>query len=179
MITLKRNGSEVEAVAPWPRLADDETIPEAGGVLVSGRRWLDGAGAAPQAAAGRLGVWLDNDTEAAVWSGLEADLGRLPVVALAFPAFSDGRAYSHARRLRRSGFQGDLVAFGEVLIDQIRFMARVGFTLFEGADDLDPRAVAAALAAFPSVYQRSADGVAPLAWRREGGPAAQNGSLTE
>jgi len=50
-------------------------------------------------------------------------------VDLQFPKFTDGRAFSQAFLLRRRlGFQGDIRATGDVLVDQLQQMARTGFT---------------------------------------------------
>ncbi|MCL7997123.1 DUF934 domain-containing protein [Brucella sp. 21LCYQ03] len=54
-------------------------------------------------------------------------LESLPVIALEFPAFNDGRSYSKAEVLRRAGFGGELRATGDVLIDQAALMLRTGF----------------------------------------------------
>ncbi|NKC50063.1 DUF934 domain-containing protein [Ochrobactrum cytisi] len=55
------------------------------------------------------------------------DLGSVPLIALQFPAFNDGRSYSKAEILRREGFAGELRAVGDVLIDQAALMLRTGF----------------------------------------------------
>jgi uncharacterized protein (DUF934 family) len=56
----------------------------------------------------------------------------LKLVALSFPAFSDGRSFSKAELLRaRYGYEGALRATGDVLIDQVPHMLRLGFTEFE------------------------------------------------
>lgn len=55
-------------------------------------------------------------------------LGRLALVAVAFPAYTDGRGYSMAARLRRLGYDGPLRAVGDVLLDQVPYMLRCGFT---------------------------------------------------
>ena len=58
-------------------------------------------------------------------------LDRIALVALSFPAFSDGRAFSHASLLReRLGFTGEIRAVGDVLIDPLPLMLRVGITSF-------------------------------------------------
>ena len=89
-------------------------------------------------------------------------------MALNFPIFRDGRAYSTARLLRdRYGFKGELRATGDVLRDQIFFMRRVGFDAFEVRGD---RSIEDALKAFDDfkvTYQPSADESQPL-WRRRG-----------
>jgi uncharacterized protein (DUF934 family) len=77
----------------------------------------------------RLGVQLlpGDSVEAIV-----GFLGDLPLVALAFPAFNDGRSFSKAEVLRsRHGFAGAVRATGQVLIDQLPHMLRVGFDQFE------------------------------------------------
>ena len=62
---------------------------------------------------------------------LEGHLDRLALVAVAFPAFSDGRAFSHASLLRsRLGFAGEVRAVGDVLIDHIPLMLRCGIDSF-------------------------------------------------
>ena len=63
---------------------------------------------------------------------LAPHLAQLALVALAFPKFSDGRAYSSARLLReRLRFAGELRAVGDVLADQIPLMRRCGIASFE------------------------------------------------
>ena len=49
-------------------------------------------------------------------------------IDLHFPKFTDGRAFSQAFVLRRRGFQGDIRAQGDVLIDQLMQMQRSGFS---------------------------------------------------
>jgi uncharacterized protein (DUF934 family) len=62
---------------------------------------------------------------------LEAYLDRIELVAVNFPAYSDGRGFSHASLLRdRLNYQGEVRAIGDVLIDQVPLMLRTGFTSF-------------------------------------------------
>lgn len=62
---------------------------------------------------------------------LEPYLDRLAIVAVDFPAFSDGRAFSHATLLReRLGYRQELRAVGDVLIDQVPLMLRTGIDSF-------------------------------------------------
>lgn len=62
---------------------------------------------------------------------LEPYLSRLDIVAVAFPAFNDGRAFSHASLLRqRLGFTNEIRAVGDVLIDQVPLMLRCGIDSF-------------------------------------------------
>ena len=56
------------------------------------------------------------------------DLQHLALIAISFPKFTDGRAYSQARLIRgRLGFTGQLRATGDVLFDQLQLMTRCGF----------------------------------------------------
>ena len=53
-------------------------------------------------------------------------------MALVFPAFTDGRSFSKAELLRsRHRFEGSIRAMGQVLIDQLPHMLRLGFDEFE------------------------------------------------
>jgi uncharacterized protein (DUF934 family) len=82
-----------------------------------------------RSAAGRIGVLL---APAEPIDALLPWLDTLPLVALAFPAFNDGRSFSKAELLRgRHGFCGALRATGQVLVDQLPHMLRVGFDEFE------------------------------------------------
>jgi uncharacterized protein (DUF934 family) len=71
-------------------------------------------------------------------------------IVLRFPVFMDGRGFSHARRLRAAGFEGTLIAAGDVLPDQWVYLERCGFTQLESAD---ATAEASALPSFAHAYQ--------------------------
>lgn len=59
-------------------------------------------------------------------------LDQLSLVALAFPAFSDGRSFSKGELLRsRHHFEGAIRATGQVLVDPLPHMLRLGFDEFE------------------------------------------------
>ena len=73
-----------------------------------------------------VGVLLANDVEV---SEIAADLPRLALVALEFPRWVDGRAYSQAHVLRaRLRYAGEIRATGEVLVDMMPLLQRTGFT---------------------------------------------------
>ncbi len=112
----------------WSLLGDDDEIPAGGQVFVSLKRWKslrDGLVGTNHA----VGVILRAGEDVA---DLAADAAHLPAIALDFPKYGDGRAYSYATLLRtRYGFTGELRAVGDVLLDQIGAMRRVGFTSFE------------------------------------------------
>ncbi|MBL7250093.1 DUF934 domain-containing protein [Alloalcanivorax marinus] len=101
----------------------------------------------------RLGVLLDPDQDPEV---LRAEITRLPLIALRFPSFRDGRAYSQASLLRiRYGFLGDLRAVGDVLRDQLALMRHCGFSSFAVREDKSVTDALKGLADFERVYARS------------------------
>ena len=78
-------------------------------------------------------------------------------VELHFPKFADGRAYSQAVMLRRRlGFQGDIRAVGDVLIDQVLQMSRTGFSSAELRADQSLDKARAQLQRFTDFYQGDA-----------------------
>jgi phosphoadenosine phosphosulfate reductase len=82
--------------------------------------------------AGELGVRIEPGERV---EGLRPWLGRLALVAVSFPAFTDGRGYSTAYILRhRFGYRGELRAVGNVLVDQRPFLRQCGFDAFEVAE---------------------------------------------
>lgn len=89
-------------------------------------------------------------------------LGRLALVEVNFPAFGDGRGYSSARVLREAGYQGELRAVGDVLVDYLAYMRRCGFDAFEPDQPFDMTDVEAAFARWPEVYQATGDGRTPI-----------------
>ncbi|HSG65121.1 MAG TPA: DUF934 domain-containing protein, partial [Gammaproteobacteria bacterium] len=104
---------------------------------------------------GRIGVRLKSDEPPTL---IADDLGRFSVVALEFPAFRDGRAYSYARLLRdQYGFGGEIRAVGDVLLEQLHFMARVGFDAFEIVSDDPQRDFDVAASDFSVWYQPASD----------------------
>ncbi len=88
---------------------------------------------------------------------LVADLPRLALIALQFPAVGEGRGYSQARQLReRWRFAGELRAVGSVRRDQLFFLARCGFNAFE-LPDAELESARAAFTSFSAEYQTSND----------------------
>src|SRR5882762_2023029 len=120
-------------------VADDAEIPSDGAILISAARFLDDAEALSRRTGGTGVIWLNNrDVD-----DLVPYLDRLAVVALVFPTFRDGRAYSQARLLKeRYSYAGELRATGQVLRDQFLFMLRAGFDSFEVKKPADAEAFA-------------------------------------
>jgi uncharacterized protein (DUF934 family) len=113
---------------PWVALADDAALPPADPVIVSLARWRAERDELSQR--GRaVGIRLRSDDSPAE---IADDLQHFELIALEFPVFRDGRAYSYARLLReRYGYAGELRAVGDVLLEQLLFMHRCGFNAFE------------------------------------------------
>ena len=148
---------------PFVHVADDVELPGDGAVLVSAARFLAG----PEALLhhpGKLGVIWPNSRDV---DDLVPYLERLAVVALVFPTFRDGRAYSQARLLReRYRYRGELRATGQVLRDQFVFMLRAGFNAFEVKKDSDAAAFASTVKRYSVFYQPTGDGRVTALHRR-------------
>jgi uncharacterized protein (DUF934 family) len=139
-------------------LADDEATPESGTLLLTLERFQT-EGRAHLDDGRRVGVLLQPDDDPAA---LAVDLHRLCIVALVFPKFRDGRAYSSAMLLRtRLGFTGEIRAVGDVLREQAREMMRCGFDAFAPADGSTADQWAGAAHRYRHAYQRAADGATP------------------
>lgn len=136
-------------------VTDEDAIPQSGDVILSLARFQAEGDALLASNSRRVGVRIEPDQEV---EGLAYDLPRLTVVALAFPKYRDGRAYTSARLLReRFGYQGQVRAVGDVLREQAGFMVRCGFDAFEPADGATPEDWIKAANRFRHVYQRAAD----------------------
>jgi uncharacterized protein (DUF934 family) len=147
----------------FTHVADDQGIPP-GDVILSIARF-ENEGDALLSEGRRVGVRVKAEEEV---EALAYDLPRLSVVALEFPKYRDGRAYTNARLLRdRFGFKGEVRAVGDVLREQAGFMVRVGFDAFEPADDASANEWQAAVRRYRHVYQRAADGRIPAFMERE------------
>lgn len=137
-------GSETTEVAEvvegqWLVVEDEHAAPDSAegkGAAITLARYLR----EPEA-------WKPNDQSWTVVIAPDDELLDLPAAVLdrseiliAFPAFTDGRGYSHAATLKqRHGFAGTLVAIGDVRRDQLEFMRETGFTAYQitGNDSVD------------------------------------------
>ncbi len=135
---------------PW-QVADDGT---AAPLIVSLEAWQANEGGIRQRNT-PIGIRLASDQSPAL---IAEDIERFEVIALEFPKFNDGRAYSYARLLReRHGYKGELRAVGNVLRDQFLFMHRCGFDAFEVADTGAAAVWEEALREISVWYQPTAD----------------------
>lgn len=164
---LIKDADEVED--RYRRIADDSPVPEEGPVLLPAARFLADAERIAKRP-GATGVLWPNDRDIA---DLAPYLGRLSLIALVFPTFKDGRAYSQARTLReRYRFVGELRATGDVLRDQFLFLHRAGFNAYELKKAADAPAFCEALQRYIAFYQPAADGAVSVL-RQRLKPAAQ------
>jgi len=116
-------------------------------------------------ARGDVGVWLAPGDDPAA---LARDIETLPVIAVDFPQFTDGRGYSIARLLRdRHGYAGELRAVGEVLRDQLFALNECGFDAFALPDGHDAAATLSGFDDFTAVYASTARTPQPWFRRRE------------
>ena len=140
---------------PYVRVLDDAPLPDDVPVLVTAQRFLADAHELVQRGA-HVGVLWPNDrkvAELAPW------IDQLALIALVFPKFRDGRAYSQARLLReRYLYRGELRATGQVLRDQFVFMLRAGFDAFDVKKQSDAEAFAQTVQRYSVFYQPTGDG---------------------
>ncbi len=98
-----------------------------------------------------VGVWLAADEQI---EEIEEFVHSLPVIALDFPAFGDGRSCSNAVVLRKHfGFAGELRAVGDVRVDQLEQLIRCGFDAFNLAEGQDEDVACDKLQVFRDSYQ--------------------------
>ncbi|WP_271408167.1 DUF934 domain-containing protein [Pseudomonas sp. Q1-7] len=164
MQRIIKNGQVIDET--WHLLAKDATldgIPNCDDIIIPLALWRDHAHAL-KARDGGLGIWLDSDEEI---EEIADDLAHFQVIALNFPAFTDGRHSSTAYLLRqRYGYQGEVRAIGDVLRDQLFALRRCGFDAFALRADKDPYDALKAFEEFAEVYQASSDQPLPLFRRR-------------
>ncbi|HEY0219203.1 MAG TPA: DUF934 domain-containing protein [Afipia sp.] len=143
-------------------LGDEDAVPESGNVLIPAARFLADSEAF-LAREGKVGVIWPNSRDI---EELAPYLQKLAAVALVFPSFRDGRAYSQSRILReRYSYKGEVRATGQVLRDQFIFMMRAGFDAFLVKKESDAEAFANVAKRYSVFYQPAADG-RPTAFRR-------------
>jgi len=150
---LVKHGRIVED--PFIRVVDDAAIPDAAPVLLPAPRYLGEADELARRGAPVGVIWPNNRNVAELAPHLE----RLALVALVFPAFKDGRAFSQARLIReRYGYAGELRATGQVLRDQFLFLLRAGFDAFEVTKDADAAVFAETERRYSVFYAPTGDG---------------------
>jgi uncharacterized protein (DUF934 family) len=158
---LIKNGAII--ADPYVAVADDAVLPDGKPIIVSAARLVSGAAEILGRGTPVGVIWPNNKNVI----DLAPLLDRLAVVALVFPNFKDGRAYTQARLLReRYGWKGELRATGQVLRDQFVFLVRAGFDALEVTKAGDAEAFAQALARYTVFYQPTGAGRATAAQAR-------------
>lgn len=162
-MTVVKNNALVEN--PFVFVADASEIPADGAILVPLALWRSHRETLLERRA-PLGIQLRSDEPP---DAISEDLHCFEVVALEFPAFRDGRAYSYARILReRYGYEGEIRAVGDVLMEQLHFMLRTGFNAFDIEGDDPLGTFRAALEDFSVWYQPTGDGRSTAMQLRQG-----------
>jgi uncharacterized protein (DUF934 family) len=149
MPRLIKRGAVVDDPYMLVRGAALADVPEGVPVIVPLAIWL--ADRETLAARGEVGVWLAplDDPEK-----LADDVGRLALIAVDFPSFTDGRGYSIARILReRYGYRGELRAVGDIQRDQLYYLFQVGFDAFAINENVDALSAVRGLRDFTDGYQ--------------------------
>lgn len=166
-MALVKDGALVDD--PFTTVTDDEAeLPAGRPVIVGLARWQRDRDALV-ARGLPVGVRLKSDEPPELIAG---DLDELAVVALEFPVFKDGRAYSYARILTEHyEYSGEIRAVGDVLVEQLHFMLRTGFNAFE-IDSADPLGdYRTALEEFSIWYQPTGDARPTAVQFRHGKPS--------
>ena len=164
MQRIIKNGQIIDET--WHLLPKDATLDSLSNCddyIVPLALWVEHSSAL-KARDGGLGVWLEAGEEI---EEIADQLDNFQVIALNFPAFTDGRHCSTAYLLRtRYGYTGEVRAIGDVLRDQLFSYQRVGFDAFALRADKDPVDALQAFEDFAEGYQASADQPQPLFRRR-------------
>ncbi|MGL4315574.1 MAG: DUF934 domain-containing protein [Pseudomonas sp.] len=166
LIRLQDGAARLVHDDPWQLLRADDEVPEQGALILPLALWRERQSDAVLAgqAASADGLWLAPDDEV---ESLAICLPALPLIAVDFPSFRDGRGYSQAYLLRtRLGWRGELRAVGDVLRDQLSHMRQCGFDSFAVRADKSAEDALKGLAGMSVLYGRSAIEPRPLFRRR-------------
>ncbi|MFW5442900.1 MAG: DUF934 domain-containing protein [Methylococcaceae bacterium] len=137
----------------WTHIADDDKLTN-GDITVSLSRWKQQK-TELSAHNGNMGIRL---APADKVEELAADLNQINLIALEFPAFTDGRSFSHARLLRsRYNFNGEIRAIGSYMPDQVFYLSRVGVNAFQLEKPEELKLALSTMEDFSVKYQASSD----------------------
>ncbi|MEZ5539406.1 MAG: DUF934 domain-containing protein [Pseudomonadales bacterium] len=108
-----------------------------------------------------IAIWFDSeDFTETEWT---EQLQKLPLIAIHFPIFTDGRGFTTARMLRqRFNYTGDIRVFGHVLREQMCYLKRCGVSSFVLAEHINLEEAVESLNDFTEYYQCSVDQPQPL-----------------
>jgi uncharacterized protein (DUF934 family) len=155
-----------EAAATTEQIANT-AIPSDGKIIVPFSVWLARKNElASRLTASELGVWLESFELVEDLAASVDDINSLPVIAVNFPRFADGRGFSIATLLRtRFGYRNEIRAIGDVLRDQLFYMKRCGFDAYLMRPDRSTPEALASLRDFTEPNQAAVDTPLPV-WRR-------------
>jgi uncharacterized protein (DUF934 family) len=141
-----------DAETSWKTVTGDDPLPQQEAVIVPLARLAEALAANHLSA---VGVRIEPGEDV---NALSDHLSRIGIVELAFPTFRDGRNYSSARILREElGYEGEIRAVGDVLVDQLHFMVRTGIDALQLHPDVKLESAKTALQRWEHVYQKSSD----------------------
>ncbi len=130
MPLLDRNGTKIDA---WTR-SEGPAIGNLSHTLVPWEALADSL--RHKTRDQRIGVIVPNTVRIAE---LKLVLRQLSLIAVSFPAYSDGRGFSLAKHIRNHGFTGTLRASGPLIADQFAYALSCGFDEIELPDTLAAR----------------------------------------
>jgi len=161
-------------VAATPEQISGTVIPDNGKVIIPFSVWQTRKiELEARLTSGELGIWLESFELVEDLIASIKNINQLPVIAINFPRFIDGRGYSLATLLRtRYGFRNQLRAIGDVLRDQLFYMRRCGFNAYVIRADRSAADALASLRDFSEPYQGAVDIPQPV-WRRVARPSYQ------
>jgi len=147
----------------WILLDENAESLPTGDLLLSFEQWQSFAEQLSNHS-GSIGVWLEGHAEI---EQIIEPLLNLPLIAINFPKFADGRGFSAARLIReRYNYSGELRAIGGFIRDQLYLLKRCGFNAFQFSDENELSDAAESLKDFSENYQVSVDQENPLFRRR-------------
>lgn len=142
-------------------LDDAAALPGADNIIVPVNFWLNNKS---DLKGRNIGLCIFGDTDL---TAIADEIHNFDLIAIHFPAFTDGRGFSQARLIaERFAYQGEIRAIGDVLIDQLHFMKRCGINTFLLSDGIDPEKALSHLHTFSHPYQLATDIKTPLFLRR-------------
>ncbi len=135
----------------WSYVADDAELKN-GDISVSLARWKKDKQQLLKTS-GKIGVRIGPADSV---EDIAADLKDIQLIELDFPAFADGRIFSHAWLLRgRYNYQGEIRATGHFMRDQVYYLSRVGVNAFSLGKTEDLPVALSNLNDFSVNYQKS------------------------
>ena len=116
---------------------------------------------------GEIAIWVLSHEEIGSHLNELGDLNRFPLIAVHIDKFADGRIFSIATQLRINfKFKNELRALGDILMDQLYFLKRCGYTSYLIRSDRNANQALKSLSDFSETYQGAFDIHEPV-WRRK------------